>query len=115
MFLYAPVRNRTVILDAFCGCGGNAIGFAKLERSHAELIICVDIDRSKLKMAANNASIYGIEKDRIIFIESDSTFILQQCRFFLDCILFLDQLIHDGHDVMSANRMTVIRLSYHYN
>ena len=44
-----------------------------------------------------------------------STFILQQCRFFLDCILFLDQLIHDGHDVMSANQMTVIRLSYHYN
>ena len=44
-----------------------------------------------------------------------STFILQQCRFFLDCILFLDQLIHDGHDVMSANRMTVIRLSYYYN
>ena len=45
-----------------------------------------------------------------------STFILQQCRFFQeDCILFLDQLIHDGHDVMSANRMTVISLSYYYN
>jgi hypothetical protein len=47
---------------------------------------------------------------------ASSTFILQQCRFFQeDCILFLDQLIHDGHDVMSANRMTVISLSYYYN
>lgn len=30
-------------------------------------------------MAANNASIYGIDKERIVFIEADSTFIMQKC------------------------------------
>ncbi len=68
-----------VILDAFCGCGGNAIGFAKLDPSDVRLIVCVDIDRSKLRMAANNASIYGISEDRIVFIQADSTFVLEQC------------------------------------
>jgi len=68
-----------VILDSFCGCGGNAIGFANLKSSLISLVVCVDIDRSKLKMAANNASIYGVSTDRIVFIEGDVTFILQQC------------------------------------
>lgn len=68
-----------IILDAFCGCGGNAIGFAKLDPSQVKLVICVDIDRSKLRMAANNASIYGISTDQIRFIQADTTFILEQC------------------------------------
>ena len=49
-----------VILDVFCGCGGNAIAFVKLPPSIISLIICVDIDRSKLHKAAHNASIYHI-------------------------------------------------------
>mmetsp|Transcript_22106 Transcript_22106/g.27908 ORF Transcript_22106/g.27908 Transcript_22106/m.27908 type:complete len:301 (-) Transcript_22106:8-910(-) len=68
-----------IILDAFCGCGGNAIGFAKLDPSDIRLIICVDIDRYKLRMAANNASIYGISTDRVLFIQADSTFIMERC------------------------------------
>lgn len=68
-----------VILDAFCGCGGNAIAFANQNASDVDKVICVDIDRSKLKMAANNASVYGIDKDRMVFIEADASFILQQC------------------------------------
>jgi trimethylguanosine synthase len=66
-------------LDAFCGCGGNAIGFAKVQSPDVKLIVCVDNDRSKLRRAANNASIYGIHSDKIVFIECDSTFILQHC------------------------------------
>lgn len=72
-------KRGAVVLDTFCGCGGNAIGFARLNPSEVEIVICVDIDRSKLKMAANNASIYGIDANRIIFIEANSIFILQQC------------------------------------
>ncbi len=76
IFFYS---GGTIILDAFCGCGGNAIGFAKLDPSKVGLVICVDIDRSKLRMAANNASIYGISPEQIVFIQADSTFILEQC------------------------------------
>jgi trimethylguanosine synthase len=79
LLLYNLIHSGAYILDAFSGCGGNAIGFAKRHSSEVELVICVDIDRSKLKMAANNASIYGIDKDKIIFIEADSTYLLRHC------------------------------------
>ena len=34
----------------FCGCGGNAIGLDN--QTDIALVICVDIDRNKLRMAA---------------------------------------------------------------
>ncbi|CAO3584081.1 unnamed protein product [Absidia cylindrospora] len=52
-----------VIIDAFCGCGGNTIQFALT----CERVIAIDIDPVKLKCARNNARIYGVE-DRIEFI-----------------------------------------------
>ncbi|XP_076247246.1 trimethylguanosine synthase 1 [Calliopsis andreniformis] len=55
-----------IIIDAFCGAGGNAIQFAlKCER-----VIAIDIDPSKIELARNNARIYGVE-DRIEFIIGD--------------------------------------------
>jgi len=71
--------KATVILDAFCGCGGNAIAFAKLPASVVSLIVCVDVDRSKLRMAAHNASIYCIPPNRIIFVEANSVAVLERC------------------------------------
>mmetsp|Transcript_16074 Transcript_16074/g.19625 ORF Transcript_16074/g.19625 Transcript_16074/m.19625 type:complete len:605 (+) Transcript_16074:111-1925(+) len=71
-------KRGAVVMDAFCGCGGNAIGFATQSSvEDVELILCIDVDRSKLKMAANNASIYGVKTDRIVFIEADATFVLE--------------------------------------
>lgn len=61
-----------IVLDAFCGCGGNAISFAKRPGNEISLVIAVDKDREKLRMAANNASIYGVPTDKIIFIEADA-------------------------------------------
>ncbi|KAI8086364.1 RNA cap guanine-N2 methyltransferase-domain-containing protein [Halteromyces radiatus] len=52
-----------VIIDAFCGCGGNTIQFALT----CERVIAIDIDPVKLKCAQHNAKIYGVE-DRIEFI-----------------------------------------------
>jgi trimethylguanosine synthase len=46
-------NNNIVVLDAFCGCGGNAIAFAK---QPGVSVIGVDLDRSKLRRAANAAS-----------------------------------------------------------
>ncbi|KAK7489072.1 hypothetical protein BaRGS_00019733 [Batillaria attramentaria] len=55
-----------VIVDAFCGAGGNAIQFAfKCER-----VIAIDIDPEKLRLAKNNAEVYGVA-DRIEFVLGD--------------------------------------------
>lgn len=55
-----------MIVDAFCGCGGNAIQFANTCRR----VIAVDIDADKLAMAKHNAAIYGVAH-KIEFIHAD--------------------------------------------
>lgn len=55
-----------VIIDAFCGVGGNAIQFALT----CHRVIAIDIDPVRLNCARNNARIYGVE-DRIEFICGD--------------------------------------------
>lgn len=69
-----------VVLDAFCGCGGNSIAFAKLSHTHPlSLVIAVDIDRTRLRMAAHNASLYKIPTDRLVFIECDTLHVMSTC------------------------------------
>ncbi|CAO3647309.1 unnamed protein product [Cunninghamella echinulata] len=55
--------KSNIIIDAFCGCGGNAIQFALT----CDRVIAIDIDPVKLKCAKFNAKIYGVE-DKIEFI-----------------------------------------------
>ncbi|KAF9160974.1 Trimethylguanosine synthase [Actinomortierella ambigua] len=55
-----------VIIDAFCGVGGNAIQFALT----CHRVIAIDIDPVRLDCAKHNARIYGVE-DRIEFILGD--------------------------------------------
>ena len=73
-----------VILDAFCGVGGNAIAFARTcERgswsmlcrilapyADGPLVIALDISPVRLALARHNAAIYGVQ-DRIEFILAD--------------------------------------------
>ena len=68
-----------VILDAFCGCGGNAIAFGKLPSSIVSLTVCIDVDRAKLRMAAHNASVYRIPPNRIVFVEANSVAVMERC------------------------------------
>ena len=77
IFNCVNLSRGLIVLDAFCGCGGNGIAFARRPATEISLVICVDIDRSKLKKAAHNASIYGIERDKIVFIEGDSINIMK--------------------------------------
>lgn len=67
-----------IILDAFCGAGGNAIAFAK--QDNVSLVICVDIDERKLGLAAKNASIYNIPKSKIVFICADACQVLRMYK-----------------------------------
>jgi len=55
-----------LLIDAFCGVGGNAIQFAFT----CERVIAIDIDPMKIALARHNASVYGVE-DRIEFITGD--------------------------------------------
>ncbi|KAI0358178.1 S-adenosyl-L-methionine-dependent methyltransferase [Trametes cingulata] len=55
-----------VILDAFCGVGGNAIAFART----CEKVIALDISPVRLALARHNAALYGVQ-DRIEFILAD--------------------------------------------
>ncbi|ETN57766.1 prip interacting protein, pimt [Anopheles darlingi] len=55
-----------LIVDAFCGCGGNTIQFAFT----CQKVIAIDIDPRKIEMAKHNAAVYGVA-DRIEFITGD--------------------------------------------
>lgn len=51
------------VVDATCGAGGNAIGFARAGCQ----VVAVDRDGARLRMARHNARLYGVE-DRITFV-----------------------------------------------
>ncbi|XP_004580647.2 trimethylguanosine synthase [Ochotona princeps] len=55
-----------VVVDAFCGVGGNTIQFALAGKK----VIAIDIDPVKIDLARNNAQVYGIA-DKIEFICGD--------------------------------------------
>jgi trimethylguanosine synthase len=63
-----------IVLDAFCGCGGNSIAFAR--RPEVSLVMCVDTDLSKLQMAAKNASIYNIDSEKLLFVHDNAIQVL---------------------------------------
>ena len=55
-----------VVIDAFCGAGGNTIQLAFT----CERVIAIDIDVTKIEIAKHNAAVYGVA-DRIEFIIGD--------------------------------------------
>jgi trimethylguanosine synthase len=85
------------VLDAFGGCGGNALALA--QHPAVAQVICVDIDRSKLQRAAQNAAIYQIPPHKIVFVECNVIFILEYC--YSNGIFRLDQPI-DSPEVALA-------------
>uniref|UniRef100_A0A914D2B0 Trimethylguanosine synthase n=1 Tax=Acrobeloides nanus TaxID=290746 RepID=A0A914D2B0_9BILA len=56
-------EKDTVILDGFCGAGGNSIQLAL----KGAIVYAIDLDPMKLRFALENAKIYGVA-DRINFI-----------------------------------------------
>ncbi|KAI9712272.1 MAG: hypothetical protein M1820_001485 [Bogoriella megaspora] len=68
-------NNKTQIIDAFCGVGGNVIAFALSGRWNQ--IFAIEKDPATLKCAKHNAKIYGVDK-RIHWIEGDCFEILKK-------------------------------------
>jgi len=85
------VRGK-VVVDGFCGAGGNAIAFAR----RGATVIALDTDARRLEMARHNARIYGVA-DRIQF---------QRADFFKANVsgdlLFLDPPWAKGADFLNA-------------
>ena len=79
--------EESIVVDAFCGAGGNSIQFAmyfdqgkKIPTFFEYLIdgmvvIAIDIDPNKLALAKINAEIYGVSH-KIQFIEGDALLVL---------------------------------------
>ena len=63
-------KSKLVVLDAFCGVGGDTISLALQE--DVGLVVAVDTDYSRLKMAESNARLYGVEEGKILFVLGDS-------------------------------------------
>lgn len=69
------VKKPLVVLDPFCGVGGNAIALAR--NDNISLVVCCDVDDTKLKHAAHNASIYGIPSEKLIFVHGNALTVLK--------------------------------------
>jgi len=63
----------TTVIDACCGAGGNAIGFA---RAGAQ-VLAIDTDPERLALARHNASVYGVAA-RIRFLQGDACVLAPQ-------------------------------------
>lgn len=70
----APAE-KTILIDAFAGLGGNTIAFARSGRW--ERIFAIEKDPQTLACAKHNAEIYGVSK-KIWWIEGDCTQIIKK-------------------------------------
>ena len=98
---FAERMAGMVVVDAFCGVGGNAVHFAQ----RCKHVIGVDICASRLALAAQNARVYGVA-DRLDLICSDYFDLRGQLKanFNTACLLNrqLDFLSVKMHDTGSA-------------
>jgi SAM-dependent methyltransferase len=78
------------VIDAGCGAGGNAIGFARAGCS----VIAIEQDARRLAMARHNAALYGVT-DRIEFVAGDARAHVPTLRGEL---LFIDPPWGRGYD-----------------
>ncbi|TLD19556.1 trimethylguanosine synthase [Venturia nashicola] len=60
--------EKTILIDAFAGVGGNSIAFARSGRF--KQIFAIEKDAEVIKCAKHNAGIYGV-KNKIFFVKGD--------------------------------------------
>lgn len=77
--------NQCHVIDACCGAGGNAIGFARAGCS----VTAIEIDPSRLAMAKHNAAIYGVA-ERIEWLHGDARTLLPGLSLSKESLWFID-------------------------
>ncbi|CAE7215724.1 Tgs1 [Symbiodinium sp. CCMP2592] len=60
-----------IVVDSFCGAGGNSIQFARSVAQQGGFVLCVDWHRSRLCSVRHNSRIYGVGR-RIELLQADS-------------------------------------------
>ena len=69
--LYIASKISTkIVIDAFGGCGGNTIAFAR--QTHIEQVLYCESNANRFLMARHNAGIYNVQS-KITFIQGDCT------------------------------------------
>ena len=66
-------ESKGVVLDLFCGCGGNAISFAR--HPSVSRVVAVELDAARLAMARHNACVYGVQR-KIEWVHGDAVEVL---------------------------------------
>ncbi|KAM9845030.1 trimethylguanosine synthase [Aulostomus maculatus] len=96
----ASFSDAQLVIDAFCGVGGNAIQFALTGKR----VLAVDIDPVRLDLARHNATVYGVH-NQIEFLQGD---FLQLAPRLRGDVVFLsppwggpDYLTADVFDIMT--------------
>lgn len=75
----ATIANSTsvaqpfIIMDAFCGWGGNTIAFAKQPNV---LVVAVEWGLGRLKQTARNANVYEIPSDKLLLIHANACHVM---------------------------------------
>ncbi|XP_055007652.1 trimethylguanosine synthase [Boleophthalmus pectinirostris] len=64
--VWSSFPSSRLVVDAFCGVGGNAIQFAL----SGNRVVAVDIDPVRIDLARHNAAVYGVA-ERVDFIQGD--------------------------------------------
>jgi tRNA/tmRNA/rRNA uracil-C5-methylase (TrmA/RlmC/RlmD family) len=82
---YAERVAGMVVVDAFCGVGGNAVHFAQ----RCKHVIGVDICATRLALAAQNARVYGVA-DRLDLICTDYFDLRGQLKANLDTVCLMN-------------------------
>lgn len=72
----ARLLPGSTVLDAFCGVGGSAIGFARAGKR----VLAVDTNAERIDMARHNAKLYGVEA-QIDFVVGDCRALLESGSF----------------------------------
>ena len=73
------------VIDACCGAGGNAIGFARAGCT----VTAIEIDPTRLEMAKHNAAVYGVA-DRIEWLHGDARALLPSLAAQSGSLWFVD-------------------------
>lgn len=63
----ATITPGNHVIDAFCGAGGSAIGFAR----QGKTVTAIELNQDRLAMARYNAQLFGVA-DKITFLQGDS-------------------------------------------
>eukprot|EP01134_Creolimax_fragrantissima_P002861 CFRG2861T1 len=115
-------KSVKVIVDAFCGVGGNTIQFAMV----ADKVIAIDVNATRLECAWQNARIYGVEH-KIKFIlgdymelaptlEADVVFLSPPWGGpdYLSANVFdiKTMMVPDGYDIFSISKQITPNIAY---